>query len=255
MRGFLTRHANEHAEPSAMTSLRVLHEDDALIAVDKPAGVLSHPNPGRSNERCSFSGGYDRDERRFEHQGQSIWLIHRLDRDSSGVLLAAKRQETAARLRDLFEAHEIEKTYLALVLGLPRQQLATWKDHLETHKKGGQVRSRVRPGGAPNAELTYRVSERFEDLGIALLEIDLKTGRTHQIRVQCARRRHPVLGDRIYGNFETNKRFRRSLGLSRLFLHASALEFPHPDTGHPIRIESPLPDELQPVLAEARESR
>jgi len=238
-----------------MTSLTVLHEDDALVAVDKPAGVLSHPNPGRSGERSSFAGDYDMGERRFERHGDAIWLAHRLDRDTSGVLIAAKRQETAARLRELFGAHQIQKTYLGLVLGLPRQESATWKDHVETRRKGSQVRSRVRSGSEPNAELRYSVSERFRDLGIALLEIELKTGRTHQIRVQCSRRRHPVLGDRIYGNFETNKRFRQALGLSRLFLHASTLAFPHPDTGHPIRIESPLSVELRPVLLNARAPR
>jgi len=230
--------------------IAVLYEDDDFLAVDKPAEVLSHPNPGRANERCAFAGRYDMRERRFEFAGTSLWLIHRLDKDTSGVLLAAKTSESAAAVRALFDGQEVAKTYLALVSGLPRPAEGVWKDCIETRRQTGQVRSVVRPGKRPNAELQYRVRERFEGPGLALLEIGLRTGKTHQIRVQAAHRGHPLLGDRIYGDFGLNKEIRRTLGLARLFLHAECLEFGHPATGKRLRIVSPLPEELERVLGE-----
>jgi RluA family pseudouridine synthase len=230
----------------------VLYEDADFIAADKPAQVLSHPNPGRTNERCAFAGRYDMRERRFDLAGASLWLIHRLDKDTSGVLLAAKTPGSAAAVRALFDGQEVAKTYLALVSGLPRLAEGVWKDCIETRRQTGQVRSGVRPGKRPNAELEYRVRERFEHLGLALLEIDLGTGKTHQIRVQAAHRGHPVLGDRIYGDFGLNRQVRRSLGLDRLFLHAASLEFRHPGIGKMLRIVSPLPEELGSVLVKAR---
>ncbi|MBI4025959.1 MAG: RluA family pseudouridine synthase [Verrucomicrobia bacterium] len=242
----------------------ILFEDEWLLVIDKPADVLSHPNPGQSSGdnrgRCAFEGSYDHRERCFHGVAGRIWLIHRLDQDTSGILLAAKHADIAKACRVLFEEHRIRKTYLVLVAGQPSPPSGAWRDHLDKRTGHGMVRSTPIPGRSPNAELRYRIrsvlqqfrattKERSSRLpALSLLEIALLTGRTHQIRVQSARRGHPVAGDRIYGDFQLNRELRRNIGLRRLFLHAAGLQFIHPKTRQPLDLRSPLPGELARCL-------
>ena len=132
--------------------------------------------------------------------------------------------------------------------GLPRSASGTWRDHIQTNHSDDRVRSKIVTNRPPNAELNFKVVKKYRKEGLACLEIELVTGRTHQIRVQGASRFHHVLGDRIYGNFEANRKARRALGLKRFFLHAAAVELKHPGTGKWLRIESPLPDALEEAL-------
>ena len=235
-----------------MTELEILYEDRDLVAVNKPPKVNSHPNPGRETHRSAFLGRYDMKDRRFDDGGRSVWLLHRLDRDTSGILLAAKSPDAASAMKALFKSREIVKSYTALVSGLLRSGHGDWRDYIETQSKGMRVLSRVWKDGPPNAELGYQVAQRFPECGLSLLDIDLRTGKTHQIRVQCAHHRHPVLGDRTYGDFQLNKLLRRRIGLARLFLHASAVEFSHPRSGRRQKIVSPLPEALAKVLEKAQ---
>ena len=230
-----------------MTDVPILFEDDDLLAVEKPAGTLSHPNKGGKG-KCAFRGRYDFEERKFEFECQTVWLLHRLDQDTSGVMLAAKSKEMADVIRERFKCHEVRKTYQALVTGLPRSASGTWRDHIQTNHSDDRVRSKIVTNRPPNAELNFKVVKKYRKEGLACLEIELVTGRTHQIRVQGASRFHHVLGDRIYGNFEANRKARRALGLKRFFLHAAAVELKHPGTGKWLRIESPLPDALEEAL-------
>ena len=123
-----------------------------------------------------------------------------------------------------------------------------WRDHLMERRSGGGIRSAVSTLGRPNAFLNYKMKEYFPKLNLSLLEIELLTGKTHQIRVQSSYRGHPVAGDRVYGNFTLNKELRQALDLRRLFLHACRLIFPHPTTGKLLTIESPLPEDLEECL-------
>ena len=235
------------AEP-LLTRCPILLDDGALLAVAKPDGVLSHPNLGGPRVACAFEGHYDPVARRFDGPAGPVWLVHRLDQDTSGVLLAARRQEVAAACRTLFEQKCVHKSYAALVQGLPRPPTGRWSDRLIKTAGKEAVRAAVGRGGSPNAELSYRVGQNFPGAGCGLLQIVLITGRTHQVRVQAASRGHPVAGDRVYGNFGWNRELRKRPGLRRLFLHALKLEFPHPVGGKPVRIESPLPADLRAAL-------
>ncbi|MBI2192771.1 MAG: RluA family pseudouridine synthase [Planctomycetes bacterium] len=230
----------------------ILYEDADILAIDKPEGVLSHPNPGGKRGCCAFTGRYDMRDRRFDHGGRSLWLIHRLDKDTSGVLLAARSTDAAARLRKLFTGQDVRKYYIALVAGVPGRPEADWRDHIETRRETGRVRSHVRSTFPPNAGLHYRLLQAVPRPPAALLSIQILTGRTHQIRVQCASRNHPILGDRVYGDFQANRKFRRLAGLNRMFLHAERIVLPHPRTGRAIVIEAPLPAVLGEVLDRIR---
>jgi len=256
------------------TQYPILFEDRWLIAIHKPVGVLSHPNPGQSG-RVAFEGTYHFEERRFNAPGGPIWLIHRLDQDTSGILLASKNVLTARKCRDEFEKQRIRKLYLALVAGKPRPPSGAWYDHLQKRSGRGMVRSCVLRGRPPNAELRYMVGNlnvgavadgdpTRKSIGrlhespsataptfpnnLSLLQITLITGRTHQIRVQAAARGHPVAGDRVYGDFQFNRELRAGIGLKRLFLHAWKLEFRHPATARSLNLEAHLPEALKECL-------
>ncbi len=233
------------------TRCPVLFEDRWLIVVDKPHGVLSHPNPRGENERCAFEGRYDFDEKTFDTPAGPIWLIHRLDQDTSGVLLAAKDEHTADACRLAFGNDEVRKLYLALSSGGGLRKQGVWQDHLAVKHEKNRVRTQVVHGARPNAESNFRVIEQNSAHRLTLIEIGLITGKTHQIRVQLASRHHPIVGDDVYGDFALNRRLRKDLGARRLFLHARRLEFKHPKTGEALKIEAPLAIELQSVLENA----
>lgn len=241
------------SEPSphpAFTLCPVLHQDAHLIVVQKPQGVLSHPNQSGDKERCAFEGRYDLEKKCFRGPAGPVWLVHRLDQDTSGILIGALNAETAKRCREAFESGLVSKTYRALLLGSPGKD-GTWRDALVTQREKGRVRTVVQTGGRPNAELHFRVLSQNRIQRVALVEIDLVTGRTHQIRVQAASRHLPVLGDDVYGDFGRNRLFRKNAGIRRLCLHACRLTIPHPQKGKPITVHCPEPSEWA-SLAEGR---
>jgi len=234
---------------SPFTKCPVLFEDADVLAIDKPEGVLSHPNPGAKSPIAAFEGPYEPGERRFQTPQGPLWLIHRLDQDTSGVLLAVKNKKSAAACRHAFEEREVKKLYTALVSRRPMPAQSLWRDSLMEQRSPGATRSMINYAGKPNAFLKYRMKEFFQKFNISLLEIELLTGKTHQIRVQAAYRGHPVAGDRIYGNFSFNKEIKAALDLQRMFLHATRLVLPHPASGKPLAIEAPLPEDLERCLA------
>ncbi|MDP6113425.1 MAG: RluA family pseudouridine synthase [Planctomycetota bacterium] len=239
-------------QATQVTTLPILYEDEYLLAVNKSAGVLSHPNRNKENRKCAFEGDYNLRTRCFVFGSAKTWLIHRLDSATSGVLLAAKNEQTAAALQDLFKERQMKKGYQALVASMPTRKEGIWKDFIHTRERQQGIRSKIIEGRAPNAELRFRVAEKFPEHGLAQLEIDLKTGRTHQIRVQAAQRKCPVVGDRTYGNFQANRRLKKILGSNRLFLHSRSLSFTHPVTGKELSIEASLPAELEEALERLR---
>lgn len=232
-------------KPPLPTTSPVLFEDRWLIVVNKPAGVLSHPNPkGNTDDRCAFEGDYDFDEKAFSSAAGKIWLIHRLDQDTSGVLLAAKDVKTANACRAAFEQDAVRKLYVALAAGGGLKKAGVWLDHLTVKHERKRVRTEVVRGSRPNAESRYRLLGYSAAHRLSWIEIELITGKTHQIRVQCASRHLPIVGDDVYGDFELNRKLRKDLGLKRLCLHARTLQLKHPFTGDALVIEAPLPDDM-----------
>jgi 23S rRNA pseudouridine1911/1915/1917 synthase len=227
--------------------LSVIYEDDDVLAVDKPAGLVTHPGPGHPSgtlvnallaraDRSSYGGIGG-----VEKPG----LVQRLDRDTSGILVVAKNDAAQAHLMGLLKARRMKKRYLALVGGTVGAQLGRIEAPI-----GRDPRNRLRMAVVPDGRAAvtgYRVRERFERW--TLLEVDLVTGRTHQIRVHLESIGHPVAGDPVYatGSVRTGPP-----GLERLFLHAWQVEFPARTTDRLIRLTAPLPPELERPLEDLR---
>ena len=235
-----------------LTSCDILLEDQHLIVVNKPHGVLSHPNPKDVvSTRCAFEGRYDFDAKCFHTPVGVVWLIHRLDQDTSGVLLAAKDAKSATACRRAFEEDQVRKTYRALTKGGGFKPEGVWLDHLATLRQKNKVRTTVDKTRRPNAEARFKLLDYSPLHRLSYLEVSLVTGKTHQIRVQAASRQHPIIGDDVYGDFDLNRRLRKELGLKRLFLHAAQLQILHPGAGKVITVDAPLPEALGEVLVAA----
>jgi 23S rRNA pseudouridine1911/1915/1917 synthase len=241
--------------PAPEIPLRVVHEDADLLIVDKPAGLVVHPAPGHAadtlvNALLAHGGG-----NRFGGIAgvQRPGIVHRLDRDTSGLLMVARTDAAQHSLMAQLKARRVKKTYLALVLGAVAAEVGRIEAPIGRDPKH-RTRMGVVPDGRPSAT-GYRVRERFP--GWTLLELDLVTGRTHQIRVHLEAIGHPIAGDPVYGTGTSRKGPRPGPGgapLERLFLHAWRLQLASPSDGHLIRAEAPLPGELERVLVGLRAS-
>ncbi len=242
------------------TEFPIIFEDAHLLLINKPSGILSHPNPVNEKKRlegqegrASFLGHYDFEQRTFETPKGTIWLLHRLDQEASGVLLAAKSAAVATKLRLIFEKHALQKIYQVLVGGgRVSPPVGKWLDHVETRRMNRMRRAGIKKNQPSNAIMSYSVQEYYESSRMTLLAVKLVTGKFHQIRIQCASHGHPVAGDRLYGDFKWNRTLQKLMGLRRLFLHASSLAFEHPVTGAPLKIEAPLSEELQACVTKLR---
>lgn len=220
----------------------VLFENDNLFVLDKPDGVLSHPNKTEAHSSILLAPYNDNNES-FDVGGQHVYLIHRIDKETSGCLLFAKNSQTAKQLKKDFIEHKVLKNYIALVAGFQRQP-TTWKDHLA--KDGGKMR--YDRDKKTNAETDVEAIEVFEKPRLTLLKLSPKSGKTHQLRIQAAKRNLPILGDRQYGNFPRNKDVKTKFLLKRMFLHSTDLTFIDPLTKKEVHVRSLLPPNLQIVL-------
>ena len=222
-------------------SLRVAFEDEHLLVVDKPAGVVVHPGTGHRDGGTLVHGllaldaaGGDDDDR--------PGIVHRLDRDTSGLLVVARSDEAHAKLEELIRRREVERRYLALVKGRPRSRTGRIEAPIGRDRQDRTRHSLDTP--TPRSAVTH--FELVETLPRhSLLEVSLETGRTHQIRVHLEAIELPLAGDPVYG-------VSGDLDLERQFLHAARLAFVHPLTGERIEAESPLPDDLAAALERAR---
>ena len=218
--------------------LRIAYEDDQLLVVDKPAGVVVHPSPGHATGTLvhgvlahGAAGGHE------ERPG----IVHRLDRDTSGLLVVARSDEAHERLRLLVRRHGLERTYAALVRGRPRSRRGRIEAPIGRDRRD-PTRQSLNTDSPRDAVTHFELMELIDPH--ALLRVDLETGRTHQIRVHLAAIGLPIVGDPVYGVPEP--------ALGRQFLHASRLAFEHPLTGERLEVESPLPAELAGYLEELR---
>lgn len=213
----------------------IVFEDDAMIIVNKPAGVAVHGGSG-------VSFGVIEQLRRARPEARLLELAHRLDRETSGLLIVAKKRSALTRLHDQFREGAIAKRYLALVKGVWRNPLQHVRAPLLKYlTDGGERRVSVDPEGKESHSIV-RLQKQWRDF--SLVEVELKTGRTHQIRVHLAHLGYPIAGDDKYGDFALNKALQK-MGLKRMFLHAARLDLPHPITGEPIALTLALPPELR----------
>jgi 23S rRNA pseudouridine1911/1915/1917 synthase len=229
--------------PEPDIPVSVVYEDDDLLIVDKPAGLVVHPSPGHSAGTLvnALLGRADGEEYGGIAGVQRPGIVHRLDRDTSGLLMVARHDRAQASLMAQLKARRVKKTYLALVHGGVAAAVGRIEAPIGRDPKH-RTRMAVVPDGRPSVT-GYRVRERLP--GWTLLEVDLVTGRTHQIRVHLDAIGHPVAGDPVYG---TGTSRRGPDGLGRLFLHAWRLQLASPGDGHLIRATAPLPAELEAVL-------
>jgi 23S rRNA pseudouridine955/2504/2580 synthase len=231
--------AEKAANPAPSREFPVLMEDEALLAIDKPAGVAVHGGSG-------VSFGVIEQLRQARPLAKLLELVHRLDRDTSGILLIAKKRSALKNLQDQFRERETGKTYLALVQGEWPAKLKVIDQPLHKYLlPDGERRVRVTTPEDPDGMRSITVVKVAERLvGATLLEVTIKTGRTHQIRVHLASQGHPIAGDDKYGDFEWNKILQKQ-GHKRMFLHAWRLQFNHPVSAERVPLEAALPAELQ----------
>ncbi|AKJ31146.1 RluA family pseudouridine synthase [Caldimonas brevitalea] len=237
------------APPAPAREFPVLFEDDHLLAVNKPAGVAVHGGSG-------VSFGVIEQLRRSRPQARFLELVHRLDKETSGVLLLAKKRSALTLLQDQFRQRETGKTYAALVVGAWPANRKVIDVPLHKYLTGeGERRVRaVSPAdddGRRSITLV-RIAETYA--GFTLLDVTIKTGRTHQIRVHLLHEGHPIAGDEKYGDFALNKALARGEAVpgcrfDRMFLHARRLRFEHPANGETIQLEAPLPSECTELLS------
>lgn len=217
---------------------RVLHEDERLLVLDKPAGMAVHGGSG-------LSFGVIEALRATRPDCRYLELVHRLDRDTSGCLLVARKRSYLRALHALLRQGGLEKRYLALVCGDWQQGTVRLEDRLERRQDASGERSvRVSDAGK-RAASRFSPVQRYR--GATLMEVELFTGRTHQIRVQAAEAGHPLAGDGKYGDPGCNARM-AAAGLRRMFLHAHSLGYDDPVTGVPRAFSAPLPEDLRTVL-------
>ncbi len=224
----------------------VLFEDDCLLAIDKPAGVAVHGGSG-------VSFGVIEQLRMARPQARFLELVHRLDRETSGILLVAKKRSALKHLQDQFRERETGKTYLALVAGQWPEKLKVLDQSLHKYlmpdgERRVEVVAKDHPDAMPSLTL---VKATRAGAGFTLLEVTIKTGRTHQIRVHLAAEGMPIAGDGKYGNFDLNKSLQRAgavVPLRRMFLHAWRLQFNHPVSGERIQLLANLSSDLMQFL-------
>lgn len=224
------------------------HDRQGLAALAKPAGVLSHPNTPREQNRALLTCAYSLNDECFQWTdssgaGQKIWLLNRLDSATSGVILVSADPELAEVMRRHFRQKRVRKIYQALVFGRVHPTTQVWRDRLAVQKQGGQIRT----SGRGNIPAECKIKVLAQGSLYALLQLEPITGRSHQLRVQCAKRHYPIVGDATYGDFARNRSFAKEQGPKRMFLHSveTAFEYEFKGKRHRFKATAPLPDEFK----------
>ncbi|KLR56484.1 RluA family pseudouridine synthase [Diaphorobacter sp. J5-51] len=238
--------------PAPAREFPILLEDEHLIAIDKPAGTAVHGGSG-------VSFGVIEQLRQARPQARFLELVHRLDRETSGILLVAKKRSALTHLQDQFRGRETGKTYLALVSGhWPGNKKVIDTPLHKYLQEDGERRVRVTTPDDPDGMRSVTLVKVRSQLAprplqglpaMSLLEVTIKTGRTHQIRVHLSSQGHPIAGDDKYGDFDLNRRLQKQ-GLKRMFLHAWRLQFDHPASGERLELRAELPPELTAFLSD-----
>jgi 23S rRNA pseudouridine1911/1915/1917 synthase len=238
----------EQPPPSAVVSVPIVYEDSSLLVLNKPAGIATHGFSGRETATLANFLAAMRPE--LCHVGKSRWepgLVHRLDRETSGLLLVAKTQAAFEALRHQFRRRQITKQYLALVWGKTEAAGAIAYPLAHDPADPQRMRALIESGPLAKKLKRWRAVTRFrklaDGLGLTLLEVEMETGVTHQIRVHLAAIGHAIVADAVYGAAGSG-----TFGLRRHFLHARSLRFFHPEQGVAMQVQAELPGDLQRVL-------
>lgn len=233
----------------------LVHDGNGLAALAKPAGVLSHPNERGDEPRSLLTAGYTMEGEFFSwvdaNGGQhQLWLLNRLDSATSGVILVAADGELANEVRAQFKKKSVRKIYQALLFGVPPKATDLWRDLLAVEKRGGKIRTAAHAGHVPSeCQITIIRTKRTEPR-LSLVRLEPRTGRSHQLRVQCAKRNVPIVGDQTYGNFPRNREFAKATRTKRLFLHSLETSFTYEWRGKifSFAARAPLPPEFEKFL-------
>lgn len=229
--------------------LYVIYEDPHIIVLNKPAGLVVHPAPGNYTGTLvnallfHYSSLPPSGPQAGITERERAGIVHRLDKDTSGVLVVARTHEALRSLSAQFKSRIVKKKYVALVSGVIRKGSGTIEAGIGRHVKDRKKIS-VHTHSAREAITAYTVKERYRNA--TLVEVEIKTGRTHQIRVHMAHIGHPVLGDRVYGGNKVMKHGSREI--NRQMLHAESLSILHPETGHPMTFIAPPPEDMKDVI-------
>lgn len=235
----------------------ITHDANGLAALSKPAGVLSHPNERGDEPRSLLNARYIEAGEFFEWEAlerpgnvQRLWLLNRLDSATSGVILAASSEKLAEEIRAHFKRKQVHKIYQALVFGRPRATSEAWVDRLAVEKRGGQIRTAAKAGHVPAESQMTIVRKGAQEPVLTMIRLEPKTGRSHQLRVQCAKRHLPIVGDQTYGDFARNRAFAKATRVKRLFLHSMTTRFEYEWKGgrHLFAATAPLPEEFEKFL-------
>lgn len=223
---------------------------NGLAAFDKPSGLLSHPNDSQDEARSLLTCRYDKEAQCFHWKAadgapRRLWLLNRLDSATSGVILTAADEKLAAAVREHFARKQVRKVYNALVFGRPHQPSGLWRDLLAVRKEQGRIRTAAR-GNIPSETQFLLVKHQQRSFSTSLVRLEPRTGRSHQLRVQCAKRELPIVGDQTYGDFALNRAFAKATGSQRLFLHSLETAFTYEFAGrsHAFKAAAPLPPEF-----------
>lgn len=236
---------NRPAQSRARASFDILHEDDHIIVLNKPAGLLSIPSSPDAGHSEDTVLRRVREYLEFKRGHKSyVGMLHRLDRDTSGSLAVALSKDAHAAGRELFKEHLFERHYLALVQGIPEPPKGTIRARISSGYRDGRRKLVDDEASGLDATTDYRVRERLKDA--ALLELRLHTGRQHQIRLHLERLGHPLLGERVY--WTPGPKSHAPTPAKRNMLHAWTLAFPHPTTGVRISVEAPIPDDFLKLM-------
>jgi 23S rRNA pseudouridine1911/1915/1917 synthase len=239
--------ARRRLEVSDNDGLSTVYEDDVLLVLNKPAGLLTVPLGRRSDAPSVYARIQDRLR---SHGRRRPFVVHRIDRDTSGLVIFAKDAATQAALKDQFRRREPERVYSAIVYGCPTPSSGTWSDHLVWDEDASiQKASHPRDPRAKEAISTYKVIEAFPDA--SLVEIRLVTGKRNQIRLQARLRGHTLVGEQRYTYGPDHL---RPIEFPRQALHAHRLAFRHPRSGQLVRFEAPLPADMRELLRQLRRS-
>lgn len=244
------------ALPLGRNVVELRRDENGLLALHKPAGVMSHPNEPADQPRALLTAAYRLEGEFYEWrptgggEPHRLWLLNRLDSATSGVILAATSAALADEVRAQFKRKQVRKVYAALVFGVPRRPLELWRDLLSIEKKGGQIRTAAGRGQVLAESQMSLIRAGRREPRLALIRLEPRTGRSHQLRVQCARRGLPIAGDQTYGDFARNREFARIAGTKRLFLHSLETSFDYEFAGrrHAFSARSPLPPEFEASL-------
>lgn len=241
-------------------SIDILHQDDHIIVVNKQPGLVVHPAPGHSGG--TLVNGLLYHCRTFGGIGGELrpGIVHRLDKDTSGTMVVAKNDAAHTHLSRQFKSRKVQKVYLAIVHGKMESTAGSVKLPIGRHPVARKRMSTISPKGR-TAVTVWRVKDQFQEF--ALLEVDLKTGRTHQIRVHCSALGHPVVGDKVYRPRKLEKTIARDHqqpdrilqllnSVDRQMLHAWRLSFRHPQSGETVTFESPLPEDMAQFIERLR---